>query len=93
MGTDTRPISTLKNKTAELVREVVVGRRTVIITQHGKAKVVVLDFQEYERWKETMALLKLIAQGEADVVAGRTVSQRRAFSSAKAAIERARKGR
>jgi prevent-host-death family protein len=93
LKTDIRPISNLKNKTADIVREVAESRKAVIITQHGKAKVVMLDFEEYERWKETMAILKLIAQGEADVAAGRTVSQRQAFSSARAAIARARKGR
>ena len=67
MKTDIKPISVLKNKTADLVREVSKGGRTVIITQHGEAKVVVLGFQEFQRWKDTMAFLKIIAQGEADV--------------------------
>ena len=90
--TDIKPISVLKNKTAALVREVARGGKAVIITQHGAAKVVVLDFEEYQRWKEAMALLKLAAQGEADVAAGRTVSQEQAFARARKAIERAGKG-
>jgi len=87
MKTDIKPISVLKNKTADLVREVSKGGRTVIITQHGEAKVVVLGFQEFQRWKDTMALLKIIAQGEADVALGRTISQDRAFAAARAGIQ------
>ena len=93
MKMDIKPISVLKNKTADLVREITASGRAVIITQHGKAKVVVLDFEEYQRWKEAMALLKIIAQGEADVTAGRTVSQDESFASARAAMGRVRKGR
>ena len=44
-----------------------------------------------KHWKATMALLKILAQGEADVVARRTVNQKQAFTAAKAAIERIRK--
>lgn len=36
---------------------------TLIITQNGEAKMVVMDIHEYERQQETFALLKLIAIG------------------------------
>ena len=91
MKTDIKPISVLKNKTADLVREVSKGGRAVIITQHGEAKVVVLDFEEFQRWKDAMALLKILGQGEADVAAGRTRSQEKCFASARAAIPREKK--
>ena len=63
--------------------------KAVMITQNGEAKVVVMDVETYGRWRDAMALLKLVAQGEADVTAGRTVSQERALELAVAAIERA----
>ncbi len=34
-----------------------------------------MDVANYDRWRDTVALLKLIAQSEADVEAGRTMSQ------------------
>ncbi len=43
----------------------------------------------YDRWRDTVALLKLIAQSEADVEAGRTLSQDEAFTRAERAIVKA----
>jgi len=85
---DIRPITHLKNKTADLVREVSEEGRPITITQNGEAKVVVMDVETYDRWRAAMALLKALAQGEADVAQGRTVKQAEAFRRARKAIER-----
>ena len=85
-----KPITYLKNKTADLVREVCEDGKTVIITQNGEAKVVVMDVDTYDRWQDALAILKMVAQGEADVAAGRVVSQKKAIAAARAAIEQAR---
>jgi prevent-host-death family protein len=84
-----KPITYLKNHTADLVRDVSEEGRSVMITQNGEAKVVVMDVETYDRWRDAMALLKLVAQGEADVTAGRTVSQEDALKRAAAAIDKA----
>jgi len=84
-----QPITYLKNRTAQLVREVTDGGRTVTITQNGKAKVVVMDVAMYERWRGAMALLKMLAHAEADVTAGRVLTQAAAFTRAEAAIDSA----
>lgn len=86
-----KPITYLKNRTADLVREVNAGGGSVTITQNGEAKVVVMDVDTYDRWRDAMTLLKLLAQAEGDVTADRTVSQREAFQRARAAIERVRR--
>jgi len=86
---DVRSITHLKNKTADLVREVSDEGRPITITQNGEAKVVVMDVDTYDRWRSAMALLKALAQGEADVERGRTVKQVEAFRRARRAIERA----
>jgi prevent-host-death family protein len=86
---DVRPITHLKSKTAELVREVCEEGRPVTITQNGVAKVVVMDVETYDRWRAAMALLKALAQGEADLERGRTVKQADALRRARRAIERA----
>jgi len=85
---DVRPITQLKNKTADLVREVSEAGRPITITQNGEAKVVVMDVDTYDRWRSAMALLKLLAQGEAEVERGRTVKHVEAFRRARRAIER-----
>ncbi len=85
---DIRPITHLKNNTADLVREVSEEGRSITITQNGEAKVVVMDVDTYDRWRSAMALLKALAHGEAEVERGRTVKQVEAFRRARKAIER-----
>ena len=87
---DVKPITYLKNRTADLVREVNEAGRTVTITQNGEAKVVVMDVNTYDRWRSATALLKLLANGEAEVQAARVVSQTEAFRRAREAIRRTR---
>ena len=84
-----KPITYLKNRTADLVSQVAESGKTVVITQNGEAKVAVMDVEVYDSWRRAMALLKLVAHSEADVEAGRTVSQREAFEDAEAAIRSA----
>lgn len=81
-----KPITYLKNHTADLVRDVSENGLTVTITQNGEAKVVVMDAETYDRWRDAMALLKVMALGEADVAAGRTLTQDEAFRRAEEAL-------
>lgn len=85
---DIKPITHLKNHAAALVREISEEHRTVIITQNGEAKVAIMDIETFDRWQDAMALLKILARGQADVDAGRTVTQAAAFVRARAAIDR-----
>lgn len=85
---DVRPITDLKNHAADLIREVADDGRTVVITQNGRAKAVVVEIGAYDRLQNALALLKILAQAEADVNAGRTVSTRQAFKRANLAITR-----
>lgn len=84
-----KPITYLKNRTADLVSQVADSGRTVVITQNGKAKVAVMDVEVYNGWRTAMALLRLAAHAEVDIEAGRTVSQEEAFDNAEAAIRTA----
>lgn len=84
-----KPITYLKNHTADLVRVVSEEGRSVMITQNGEAKVVVMDVETYGRWRDAMALLKLVTQGEADVAAGRVVPQEEALKRTELAIDKA----
>jgi prevent-host-death family protein len=88
---DVKPITYLKNRTADLVRDVSEEHRTVTITQNGEARVVVMDVDTFDRWRSTMALLKMLAQSESDVEAGRTVTQADAVRRARRALKRVRR--
>jgi len=88
---DVKPITYLKNRTADLVREVHDSGRTVTITQNGEARVVLMDVDTYDRWRSAMALLKALALAEVDVEARRTVPQAEALRRANAVLKRARR--
>jgi prevent-host-death family protein len=83
---DVKPITYLKNRTAELISSVSKSGRSVVITQNGKARAVVMDVAQYDRWRRALALLKLVAMAEADAEAGRTVSTSEAFDRAAKAV-------
>ena len=83
-STQIKPISAFKANAAEILGQIAETRNPVIITQNGEAKAVVQDVVSYEQGVETLALLKLLAMGKADVEAGRTVSMRDVIARLKA---------
>ena len=74
MKEDIRPVTYLKSKAADLLTQINATRRAVVITQNGKARAVLQDPESYEQMRRAIGLLKLVAQGETDVQAGRTVA-------------------
>ena len=81
-----KPITYLKNRTADLVSQVAESGKTVVITQNGEAKVAVMDVQIYDTWRKAIALLKLAAHAESDAESGHTLTQKQAFAAAEDAI-------
>lgn len=84
---DIKPITHLKNHAAELVREVSESGKAVFITQNGEGKAVLLGARTYAKWHDTMAMLKLIALGEAEKSRGEVVAHDDAIAEAFAAID------
>ena len=85
-----RPITDLKNRTKELVREVADGGQAVVITQNGKPKVVLMDVEQHDRLQDTLAMLKLLAQSQASLARTRRVySTDEVRRRAKAALKKA----
>lgn len=77
---DIRPVTYLKSKAADLLAQINATHRPVVITQNGEARAVLQDPESYEQMRRAIGLLKLVAQGEDDVRAGRTVSQAEVFT-------------
>lgn len=71
LANNIKPISYLKSNAANIVKNFESDPGTLIITQNGEAKMVVMDIHEYERQQETFALLKLISMGKKSYEAGR----------------------
>ena len=66
-----KPISYLKSNAADIVKGFAANPQTIIITQNGEAKMVVMDIGTYERQQETTALLKLLSLGKKELQEGK----------------------
>ena len=84
-----KPITYLKNNAAEVVRQASESGRLLVVTQNGEAKAVVMGVAQYTEWRRALALLKLLAQGEADIASKRVVDQTEAFRRAETSLRRA----
>ncbi len=58
----------------------------MMIKQDSEKSFVVMDVSAFNRWREAMALMKLLSLSEADVATGRLVSTDEAFERARNAI-------
>ena len=83
-----KPISYLKASTADAVRMVTETGEPLYITQNGEAKIVVQDIKSFEATQETLALLKILALGEAEITRGETVSATEAIAGVRERLTR-----
>lgn len=74
-----KPISYLKAHASEIVRDIADNRKTYVITQNGEAKAVVQDVEAYEQTRETLALLKMLAQSARSLAEGKHKPLGKAF--------------
>ena len=66
-----KPISYLKSHTAEIVKNLTESQKPLLITQNGEAKLVVMDIHSFEEREETLAFLKMLAQGNREIEQGK----------------------
>ncbi len=79
-----KPISYLKANAAEILLKLAERQEPMVITQNGEAKAVIQDIASFEQAQETLALLKLLALGNQDIEAGRTIPARSAVAKLRA---------
>ena len=84
--TDIRPVTYLKSRAAELLKQVNETQRPVIITQNGEPKAVLQDPQSYENMRNAIGILKLIALGEEDIRRGNVLSRDEVFAHLEAKL-------
>lgn len=63
LSEDIKPITYMKTNSAELVETAIRKSTPIVITQNGMAKVVIQDIRSFERDRDTLLMLKLLAQG------------------------------
>jgi prevent-host-death family protein len=78
---DIRPITYLKSKAPDLLKQINETHRPVVITQNGEPKAVLQDPRSYENMRNAIGILKLLSQGEEDVRRGKTKSQEKVFAT------------
>ena len=70
LSTQVKPISYVKANAAQIIDELAEGGEPIVVTQNGEAKAVVMSIHEYERTKETLALMKILALAERELEQG-----------------------
>jgi prevent-host-death family protein len=87
-----RPITDLKTHTKEVIDQAIQSGEPVLITQNGRATVVVIDAKRHDDAQATLAMLKLLAQSQDSMARGaKTFSGEEARRKAHTAIEQTSK--
>ena len=58
----------------------------LVLTQNGRARAVVEDYDRYRERERALLMLKLLVQGERDIEEGRLLPQAEAFEEARARL-------
>ncbi|MCP4668359.1 MAG: type II toxin-antitoxin system Phd/YefM family antitoxin [Deltaproteobacteria bacterium] len=77
---DIKPLTYVESHSTALLEELNLNKRPIVITQEGAARAVLLDIESYEKQKNTLLMLKLVAMGEMDIKKGRIIEQEEVFS-------------
>ena len=77
---DIKPVTYLKSRAADLLKQINQTHRPVVITQNGEPKAVLQDPESYENMRNAIGILKLISQGEKDIKEGKSKSQEEVFA-------------
>jgi prevent-host-death family protein len=83
---DIRPITYLKSKASDLLKQVNETQRPVVITQNGEPRAVLQDPKSYEDMRYALGLMKLISHAEEDIRKGNVRSQKDVFSRIEKAV-------
>ena len=81
ISTDIKPVTYLKSKTADLLKQINKTHRPVIITQNGEPRAVLQDPKSYEDMRNAIGILKLVSQGEEEIKNGKSKSQEEVFKN------------
>ncbi len=91
IATDIKPVSYLKSKSADLLKQINETHRPVIITQNGEPKAVIQDPKSYENMRNAIGMLKLISQGEEDIRKEETRTQEEVFGKLETLLKKREK--
>lgn len=73
-------LSDFKSDASQWLKRLQEESDAVVLTQNGRASAVVQSYDTFQRRQQALLMLKLLAQGEADIAAGRLVPQEEVFA-------------
>ena len=85
---DIKPISYLKSKAADVLKQINQSHRPMVITQNGEVRAVVQDPQSYEDMKNAISLLKLLSFAEEDIKNGNLHNEEDVFHAVEELLDR-----
>jgi len=88
ISSDIRPVTYLKSRTADLLKQINDTHRPVIITQNGEPRAVIQDPQSYEDMRNALGILKLVSMGEEDIKNGNIIEQDVVFKNMEEKMKR-----
>jgi prevent-host-death family protein len=68
LAEDIRPISYIKSHAAQVIRHVSGEHASVVVTQNGEAKAVIIDIASYQKLKDAVATAKILNYSAASAV-------------------------
>ncbi|HDM75282.1 MAG TPA: type II toxin-antitoxin system Phd/YefM family antitoxin [Deltaproteobacteria bacterium] len=84
---DIKPVSYLKAKAADLLRQINETRRPVIITQNGEPRAVLQDPESYEKMRNAIGLLKILSISEEEIKSNDVMTSKAAFERIQSKLE------
>ena len=65
------PITDLRQDATTIVKRVATSREPLVITQRGRAAVVMVSVEDYEHSQHELELLRLLARGQIEIETGK----------------------
>ena len=78
---DIKPVTYLKSRTADLLKQINETHRPIVITQNGQPRAVLQDPESYQNMRNAIGILKLISQGEDEISSGKSKTQQEVFEN------------
>jgi len=78
---DIKPVTYLKSRAADILKQINETHRPVIITQNGEPRAILQDPKSYENMRNAIGILKLLSQGESEIRGAKAKPQEEVFES------------
>ncbi len=73
-------LSDFKSDASQWLKRLQGKSDAVVLTQNGRASAVVQSYESFQRQQQALLMLKLLAQGEANIAAGQLIPQDDVFA-------------